>query len=123
MCVPLLLQKQLGAAGDIGFKQAMQSKWVAIDKSGGEPRVMHKVDSIEDRVGQLLAALASSSSSGDGSAAAAPGGASEAELAALRKRKLVVAETWKTYRVGKGPAFALQRKKAATELTAEMVQK
>ena len=50
-------------------------------------------------------------------------GASEAELAALRKRKLVVAEAWKTYRVGQGPAFALQRKKAATELTAEMVQK
>jgi phenylalanyl-tRNA synthetase alpha chain len=120
----MCLQKQLGPAGDVGFKQAMQSKWVAIDKSGGEPRVMRKVDSIEDRVGQLLAAVASSSSSGgDGSAAAAPGGASEAELAALRKRKLVVAEAWKTYRVGQGPAFALQRKKAATELTAEMVQK
>ena len=121
----MCLQKQLGPAGDVGFKQAMQSKWVAIDKSGGEPRVVRKVDSIEDRVGQLLAAVASSSSGGggDGSAAAAPGGASEAELAALRKRKLVVAEAWKTYRVGQGPAFALQRKKAATELTAEMVQK
>jgi phenylalanyl-tRNA synthetase alpha chain len=124
----MCLQKQLGPAGDVGFKQAMQSKWVAIDKSGGEPRVVRKVDSIEDRVGQLLAAVASSSSGGsggggDGSAAAAPGGASEAELAALRKRKLVVAEAWKTYRVGQGPAFALQRKKAATELTAEMLQK
>jgi hypothetical protein len=50
-------------------------------------------------------------------------GASDAELAALKKRKLVAAESWRTYRVGKGPAFALQRKKAATELTADMVQK
>lgn len=52
------LQKQLGAAGDVGFKQAMQSKWVAIDKSGGEPRVVRKVDSIHDRVLEVLAAVA-----------------------------------------------------------------
>ena len=50
-------------------------------------------------------------------------GASDAELAALKKRKLVQLDCWKTYRVGKGPAFALQRRKAATELTAEMLQK
>ena len=50
-------------------------------------------------------------------------GAGEAELAVLKRRKLIVLEAWKTYRVGKGPAFALQRKKAATELTAEMLQK
>ncbi len=51
------------------------------------------------------------------------GGASEAELAALKKRKLVAPESWKTYRVRRGPKFALQRKKAATELTADMIQK
>ena len=34
--LPAVVQKQLGAAGDVGFKQAMQQKWVAIDKSGGE---------------------------------------------------------------------------------------
>lgn len=28
---------------DIGFKQAMQQKWVALDKSGGEPRIVRKV--------------------------------------------------------------------------------
>ena len=38
-CAPICwVQKQLGAAGDVGFKQAMQQKWVAIDKSGGEVR-------------------------------------------------------------------------------------
>jgi hypothetical protein len=36
----------------------MQLKWVAIDKSGGEPKVMRKVDAIQDRVGDMLAALA-----------------------------------------------------------------
>lgn len=55
---PPVLQKQLGAAGDVGFKQAMQSKWVAIDKSGGEPRVVRKVDSIQDRVLAVLTAVA-----------------------------------------------------------------
>ena len=50
-------------------------------------------------------------------------GANDAELTVLKRRKLVVLESWKTYRVGKGPAFALQRKKAATELTTEMLQK
>jgi hypothetical protein len=30
---------------DVGFKQAMQQKWVALDKSGGEPRVVRKVRS------------------------------------------------------------------------------
>jgi len=42
----------------VGFKQAMQSKWVAIDKSGGEPKVVRKVEAIEDRVLAMLTALA-----------------------------------------------------------------
>lgn len=107
------IKKQLGAAGDVGFKQAMQSKWVAIDKSGGEPRVVRKVDSIQDRVLAVLTAVAEGKDSG----------ASDAELAALKKRKLIAVEQWKTYNVGRGPAWAPQRKKAATELTAEMLQK
>jgi hypothetical protein len=28
---------------DVGFKQAMQQRWVALDKSGGEPRIVRKV--------------------------------------------------------------------------------
>lgn len=106
-------QAKLGAVGQVGFQQAMQLKWVGIDKSGGEARVVRKAADAQDRVRQVLAALAEGRQAG----------ASDAELAALRKRKLLVAEAWKTYRVGKGPAFALQRKKAATELTAEMLQK
>jgi phenylalanyl-tRNA synthetase alpha chain len=30
---------------------------------------------------------------------------------------------WKTYKLEKGPKFALERKKPATELTAEMLAK
>jgi phenylalanyl-tRNA synthetase alpha chain len=33
---------------DIGFKQAMQQKWVALDKSGGEPRIVRKVGKMGD---------------------------------------------------------------------------
>jgi phenylalanyl-tRNA synthetase alpha chain len=43
---------------DVGFKQAMQAKWVALDKSGGEPRVVRKVDVITDTTRQQLAAVA-----------------------------------------------------------------
>ena len=60
LTVPTLdssLQRQLGPAGDVGFKQAMQLKWVSIDKSGGEPRVVRKVDAVQDRVLQTLQAL------------------------------------------------------------------
>jgi hypothetical protein len=31
--------------------------------------------------------------------------------------------TWKTYKVAKGPKFALERKRQATDLTADMVAK
>jgi len=41
---------------------------------------------------------------------------------ALKKRKLVIQESWKTYRLSKGPKFALEKKKAATDLTYELLQ-
>lgn len=113
--VPLAdIKKQLGPAGDLGFKQAMQLKWVGIDKSGGEPRVVRKTEAVQDRVHAVLQALDERRQDV---------GASEAELQALKKRKLIAPEAWKTYRVTRGPKFALQRKKAATDLTADMIQK
>ena len=41
----------------------------------------------------------------------------------MKKRKLVAPETWKTYKLSKGPKFALQRVRPATDLTTEMLQK
>lgn len=41
----------------------------------------------------------------------------------LKKRKLIIPETRASYKLSKGPKFALQRKRAATDLTHEMLQK
>ena len=118
------LKAQLGPAGDVGFKQAMQAKWVGIDKSGGEPMVVRKVDTVHDRVLELLTALTKSSSTSELSSNANPKlVVSDAEIQALSKRTLVILEKWKTFKVSKGPKFALQRKKPATDLTSEMIAK
>ena len=45
------------------------------------------------------------------------------EVEALKKRKLVVPYAWKTYHIFKGPKFALERRKPATDLTFEMLQR
>jgi phenylalanyl-tRNA synthetase alpha chain len=108
------LKEQLGFTGEVGFRQAMQNKWMAIDKSGGEPLVVRKVDSIVDTVLPVLEDIAAGS---DGS------NYDLKEMQALSKRKLVTMEKWKTFKLTKGPKFALERKKAATDLTAEMLLK
>lgn len=48
---------------------------------------------------------------------------SKKDADALKKRKLVVLKTWKTYRLTKGPKFALEKKKEPTDLTYEMMSK
>jgi phenylalanyl-tRNA synthetase alpha subunit len=108
------IKEALGEAGEIGFRQAMQFKWVGIDKSGGAPLVVRKVEAVQDAVLPLLEALA---------AGAPPPGASPADLQSLAKRKLAALQSWKTFRVDAGPKFALERRKPATELTAEMLLK
>lgn len=108
------LKDQLGLAGDLGFRQGMQLKWVAIDKSGGEPLVVRKVESIVDRVLPVLEDLASGS---DGN------NYDQKEMQALSKRRMVSVEKWKTFKITKGPKFALGRKKAATDLTVGMLSK
>ena len=37
------LKSTLGPIYDIGFKQAMQHKWIALDKSGGVHMIVRKV--------------------------------------------------------------------------------
>lgn len=104
--------KMPGEAGDVGFKQAMQVKWLAMDRSGGEPRVVRKVDAIEDRTQALLKGVAEGKE------------VSKADAENLqKKRKLIRLEQWKTYKLSKGVKFALERKKQATDLTAEMLAK
>ena len=96
------------AVGEVGFKQAMQSKWLGMVK-GPEPRVERKVEAVtEDPCKNFLAAIAA------GNVAAVP----QKELDNLvKKRKLVKEEKWKTYGIAKGAQFALERKKQPADLT------
>ena len=58
----------------------MQQKWIMLDKSGGQDLVLRSVDSVEDKVGMHLQAVA------DGRDIPA------AEVAAMKKRKLISTE-------------------------------
>ena len=85
------LKEGLGSVADIGFKQAMQQKWVMVDKSGGAPVMVPKVDMVEDTALHMLKAVEAGKELDSKSAAA------------LAKRKLVSAKKWSTWRVEKGP--------------------
>eukprot|EP00884_Botryococcus_braunii_P017278 jgi/Botrbrau1/4233/Bobra.0044s0028.1 len=102
------LMEKLGLVGELGFKQAMQRKWIALDKQG---LVTQKVATVDDTVAAHLHAVAEGQMLPKG------------EQDALKKRKLLLTETWKTYRLTKGPKFALERKKPATDLTHDMLSK
>lgn len=105
------LKSSLGAVADVGMKQAMQQRWVAIDKSSGVPVVVPKVDNVDDTTLVLLAALDAGDQNVD---------AKQAQL--LTKRRLVSLKKWSTWKVTKGAEFALERKKQATDLTSDMIK-
>ena len=50
-------------------------------------------------------------------------GIAKQEADGLKKRKLITPETRMSYKLTKGPKFALQRKRAATDLTHDMLQR
>ena len=109
--VDLATFKATAGAGvaDVGFKQAMQCKWLAMVK-GETPRVERKVDSIVDVVRETLARVK----------AGEPVDAKTLEPL-VKKRKLVREEKWKEYELTKGPEFALERKVLPADLTKEMM--
>lgn len=94
---------------DVGFKQAMQCKWIGMVK-GNEPMVERKVTSIIDTTRRFLEAVKAGE---------------EIPLKELdnliKRRKLVRRDTWKTYKVTKGELFTLKRKKVQSDLTKEMM--
>uniref|UniRef100_A0A7S0YCZ8 phenylalanine--tRNA ligase n=1 Tax=Polytomella parva TaxID=51329 RepID=A0A7S0YCZ8_9CHLO len=101
-----------GEVGEVGYRQAMQNKWLSMDKSGAEPLIVRKIDSIEDKVQSLVKEMHEGRD------------ISKADLETLTKRrKMVKLEQWKTYEVEKGPKFATERKKPATDMLADMVAK
>jgi len=104
-----------GAAG-LARQCLLAAKWARMDKGEDSvPRLVRAVgpDAAVDAVRDELRAL--DVAGGDPGALPAP------TLARLVKRKLIKQESWKTYAVTKGPAFALERRKLLTDLTADMV--
>lgn len=106
------LKVAVGPLADLGMKQAMPLRWLAVQKSAeGPPLVVRKVETIEDKVKEQLLRIQNGETLG------------KDELQNLhKKRKLINQITWKTYKIEKGPKFALEKKKVATDLTREMLQ-
>lgn len=90
----------------IGCSQAGKNKWVEMGK-----QVSRKVQHVEDKVKDLLLRIQ------DGQAIDKDG------INALKARKLIVSQTWKGYSLRKGPNYAPKRKKVATDLTRENLQR
>ena len=98
--IPLADFKKLDKTiSDIGFKQAMQQKWLAMEK-GETPMVVRKADSVEDIAKGFLAAVNA------GDVASVP----PKELDALvKKRKFVQAvDDVKRHRASGAPMSAIQ---------------
>ncbi|CAL9228583.1 unnamed protein product [Arabidopsis halleri] len=100
------LQKKLApSVFKIGCSQAGKNKWVEMGK-----QVSRKVKHVEDKVkGQLLQIQEGKESDKD-------------SINSLKARKLIVPQIWKGYSVKKGPNYAPERKKVATDLTRENLQ-
>ncbi|KAM1006262.1 hypothetical protein ACFX14_003115 [Malus domestica] len=102
------LQKKLDpSVFKIGSAQAAKRKWVEM----GKQLVTRKIQHVEDEVKSLLLQIQ------DGQAI------NQDEIKALKARKLIVPQTWKGYSVKKGPNYAPKRKKVATDLTRENLQR
>ncbi|WOL09555.1 phenylalanine--tRNA ligase alpha subunit, cytoplasmic [Canna indica] len=91
----------------IGSSWAKKNNWIEIAKG----YVTRKVEVVEDKVKILLKRVE------DGKVVDAN------DAADLLKRKLIVKQTWRGYTLRKGPKYVLKRKKAATDLTREHLQK
>ncbi|KAK8490269.1 hypothetical protein V6N11_048195 [Hibiscus sabdariffa] len=101
------LQKKLQpSVFKIGCSQAGKNKWVDMGK-----QVSRKVQHVEDKVKDLLIRVQNGEEIG------------KDDVNSLKARKLIVAQTWKGYSVRKGPNYAPKRKKVATDLTRENLQR
>lgn len=104
------LQKKLDpSVFKIGNQQVMRNKWVEMDKES--QKVFRKIFQVEDKVKDLLIQIQNEEK------------VEPQDIDALKKRKLITPQTWKGYTVRKGPKYAPKRKKAATDLTRENLQR
>lgn len=102
------LQRKVGpSVYKIGCSQAIKNKWLEI----GKQQVSRKVQQVEDTAKDLLTRIQNEEA------------LSQADIDALKRRKLIAPQTWKGYSVRKGPNYAPKRKKVATDLTRENLQR
>ncbi|XP_069738531.1 LOW QUALITY PROTEIN: phenylalanine--tRNA ligase alpha subunit [Phaenicophaeus curvirostris] len=98
--------------GSVGFNKAMANKWVRLEKGGpGGARVLRAVPEVQDTVQQSLQRVQR------GEAEELP----ERERNELKRRKLLLEVTLKSYWIRKGSAFSTAVTRAETELTPEMI--
>ncbi|KAF8406436.1 hypothetical protein HHK36_008523 [Tetracentron sinense] len=91
----------------IGCAQAIKNKWVEM----GKQLVSRKVQHVEDRVKDLLVRIQNGEI------------VDHNDIDALKRRKLIAPQTWKGYSLRKGPNYTPKRKKAATDLTRDHLQR
>ncbi|KAH0719765.1 phenylalanine--tRNA ligase alpha subunit, cytoplasmic-like [Solanum tuberosum] len=102
------LQKKLDpAVYKIGCQQAIKNKWVEMAKT----LVSKKVQHADDKVKNLLLRIQNDEA------------VNQEDIDALKRRKLTIQQVWKGNSVRKGPEYAPKRKRAATDLTRENLQR
>ncbi|OIT07140.1 PREDICTED: phenylalanine--tRNA ligase alpha subunit, cytoplasmic-like [Nicotiana attenuata] len=102
------LQKKLDpAVFKIGCQQAIKNKWVEMAKT----HVSRKVQHADDKVKDLLLRIQNGEA------------VNQEDIDALKRRKLITQQVWKGNSVRKGPNYAPKRKRAATDLTRENLQR
>ncbi|KYO25713.1 phenylalanine--tRNA ligase alpha subunit isoform X2 [Alligator mississippiensis] len=109
-----LPQSQLMAlpSAKVGFSKAMSNKWIRLDKAAeGGPRIFRAVENVEDSVREKLEQVQRGKAES----------LDQKERNELRKRKLLVEVTLKSYWIRKGSAFSTRLAKQETELTPEMI--
>uniref|UniRef100_A0A8V5GRI0 phenylalanine--tRNA ligase n=1 Tax=Melopsittacus undulatus TaxID=13146 RepID=A0A8V5GRI0_MELUD len=98
--------------GSVGFSKAMANKWLRLEKGApGGPRVFRAVSGVQDTVQEALRRLH------QGETEAVP----ERERNDLKRRKLLLEVTLKSYWIRKGSAFSTAVARQETELTPEMI--
>ncbi|XP_047255230.1 phenylalanine--tRNA ligase alpha subunit, cytoplasmic [Capsicum annuum] len=106
------LQKKLDpAVYKIGWQQALKNKWVQMKTDVPMKDVSRKVQPADDKVKDLLLRIQNNEVY------------CFEDIDALKRRKLIIQQVWKGNSVRKGPKYAPIRKRAATNLTRENLQR
>ncbi|PHT33313.1 putative phenylalanine--tRNA ligase alpha subunit [Capsicum baccatum] len=106
------MQKKLDpAVYKIGWQQALKNKWVQMKTDVPMRDVSRKVQPADDKVKDLLLRIQNNEA------------VNKEDIDALKRRKLIIQQVWKGNSVRKGPKYAPIRKRAATDLTRENLQR